>query len=253
MGSTRREKKGAVPRRMEDGEAILRRRRFLIESALAGVGLGLAASGRASVADAPQPCLEVAAPRPCLSPPPPPPPPPQPCLVPPLPQPCLVPMPSSMQLRTLLDPGGAFAVSVPGDWQVTPSATGTSAAAPGQQAGFQITTIPKTAGDFSQCVSTLLETWQKQIPGWTVIGRWPTTISGRPAVLVRAEGQPGGTAMVGDYLIAEGVQSNVVACAYCGREAQARWQPVLLAVWLSLQVGPAAPGPVVCLSVPPRP
>lgn len=111
-------------RRDEDAEAILSRRRFLIESAVAGAGLGALAAGCAEeerarpclsvmvkelpkpgTATSPQPCLEVAPPQPCLdvAPPPeaclsvaPPPepkegqgPPPQPCLSLPPPKPCL--------------------------------------------------------------------------------------------------------------------------------------------------------------------
>jgi hypothetical protein len=157
-----------------------------------------------------------------------------------------------MQLRTLRDPGGAFAISVPGDWQVAQQTNGVSAAAPNQQVGIQVATVPKSMGDLSRCVSTLLETWRQQIPGWTLGGQWPTTVSGRPAILVRAEGQPGGTAMIGDYLVVEGAQSRIVVCAYASREAQMRWQPVLLSIFVSLRVGPlAAPEPVPCLSVPP--
>jgi hypothetical protein len=79
----------------EDRDAILSRRKFLIESALAsaGITIGVAGCGPSkkdtgpqvclSIAPQPQECLKVAPPRPnvCLSPPPQPPPPqPQECL-----------------------------------------------------------------------------------------------------------------------------------------------------------------------------
>ena len=73
-------------RREEDTEAILHRRRFLIQSTLASAGLGAVVSGCQ-----PQVCLSVAPPpepQPCLDVEPPE---PQPCLEvePPRPQPCL--------------------------------------------------------------------------------------------------------------------------------------------------------------------
>lgn len=66
----------------EDREAILRRRRFLIQSALAGAGIGALLAGCAPKPK-PGPCLTVV--------PPPQPPKPGPCLkvVPPRPRPCL--------------------------------------------------------------------------------------------------------------------------------------------------------------------
>ena len=58
------------PRRDEDTEAILNRRRFLIESALAGAGLGAVLSG-CEDETAPRACLSVAPPpKTCLQPPP---------------------------------------------------------------------------------------------------------------------------------------------------------------------------------------
>jgi hypothetical protein len=80
--------------RDEDTQAILARRRFLIESALAG-GLGALAAGCEK--EEPSPCLKVGTPRVCLKVPPPEPPKkpdtattPQPCLSPPVePRPCL--------------------------------------------------------------------------------------------------------------------------------------------------------------------
>ncbi|MBC8874166.1 MAG: hypothetical protein H8E44_32405 [Planctomycetes bacterium] len=81
-------------RREEDTEAILHRRRFLIQSTLASAGLGAVVSGcqpQACLSAAPDPCLSVAPepePQPCLDVGPPE---PQPCLEvePPRPQPCL--------------------------------------------------------------------------------------------------------------------------------------------------------------------
>jgi len=74
----------------EDTEAILGRRRFLIASALAGAGIGIALSGCPmtclSYAPNPRPCLEVAPPEPEPE--------PQVCLEvePPEPQVCLQPL-----------------------------------------------------------------------------------------------------------------------------------------------------------------
>jgi len=109
------DKKGREPLRNEDTEAILRRRRFLIESALAGLGVGALAAGCKEEPE-PKVCLTALPPEPppkkgtgpqvCLRPAPPPKgdtkaqpclevaPTPAPCLsVPANPQPCLEVMP----------------------------------------------------------------------------------------------------------------------------------------------------------------
>jgi hypothetical protein len=85
--------------RSEDSEAILDRRRFLIQAALAGAGVGavLSTGQAADPPIAPQPCLKNVPPKPPTNAPPGRPPTnalptnPQPCLSPPTPKPCLAP------------------------------------------------------------------------------------------------------------------------------------------------------------------
>jgi len=98
------------PRHDEDTQAILDRRRFLIESTLAGAGLGALAAGCDT--EKPRPCLSIAKePQPCLSvikePPKKPDTatPPQPCLSPPPePRPCLeVPAPPKKDAKAKVE------------------------------------------------------------------------------------------------------------------------------------------------------
>lgn len=124
------------------------------------------------------------------------------------------------------DPDGVFGISVPADWQTQTQSGTVSAAAPSGKASVAAVATAKQAQSLEQFAQALVATNQQNIPGWQQVGSQQLKVSGYPAVLVRATGQPGGQTLVADYVLVLTGQHQLMMIAQCQQEEVQQYGPL---------------------------
>jgi WD40 repeat protein len=111
------------------------------------------------------------------------------------------PQPDAGSLLLVQDPRGVFSFKVPGDWQVEHKAQYTMAHSPSRRANVVVSGEAKTPGTLAQWAQALIMAWKQRMPGWKKLWQKPFTITGLPAIHIRATNQSHGVAMHADYLL----------------------------------------------------
>jgi len=131
------------------------------------------------------------------------PPPAQPVPAPmPLPAPTPVPgLPAPGAMKQVVDPEGLFRFSVPADWQVQQQARAAFAFDATRPASAALRVEPKQAQSLEHLAQAAIAGWRQQVPQWQEVSRQAIQVAGRPALVIRASGAPGGAAVVGDHVL----------------------------------------------------
>jgi hypothetical protein len=133
-------------------------------------------------------------------------------------------------MRQVGPPNGAFTISVPANWQVQPQSQGgvetVAAMDPGTGAGAVCAVAPKQVQSLEEFVQFMLSQWQQQVPGWQTVGQQNVTISGKPAIHVRATGRPNNTPTVADYIFVLSRNNQFLLNMYCPQQIEQQMQGI---------------------------
>ncbi len=140
-------------------------------------------------------------------------------------------------LKKVSDPNGVYSIGVPADWQVQQQGGAVMAAAASQRASVMAMAVPKQAESLEQFAQALIGTYSQQVPGWKQVGTRPMQVSGHPALLIRASGQPGGQSFVADYILVLTPQHQAVLMLQSIEEELPQWEPVFRQIVSSWRLG----------------
>jgi len=133
-------------------------------------------------------------------------------------------------MRQVAAPNGAFTISVPANWQIQPQsqggAQGVMATDPGTGAMVFCVVAPKQVQGLGQFVQVMLSQWQQQVPGWQTLGQQNVTISGKPAIYVRATGKPNNIPTVADYFFVLSGNNQFLLTMQCPQQLQQQMQGI---------------------------
>lgn len=144
--------------------------------------------------------------------------------------------PQPARMKLVQDAGGAFAISLPGDWQVKQQPGGVVATDPTGAANVMIITQPKTAATLDQFHRLSVAQMQRQVPGWRQLGMRATRVGQRQGIHMQAIGQPGGIPAVGNYYVVLGTRHQVVLSMLCRQHETLKWQMLFQQMAASFRV-----------------
>jgi hypothetical protein len=137
-------------------------------------------------------------------------------------------------MKQVAAPNGAFTISVPANWQVQPQSQGgvhsVGAMDPATGAGVMCVVAPKQVQSLEQFVQVMLSQSQQQVPGWQTLGQQNLTISGKPAIHVRATGKPNNIPMVADYIFVLSGNNQLLLSMQCPQQVQQQMQGIFTQV-----------------------
>jgi hypothetical protein len=145
-----------------------------------------------------------------------------------------VPVPG--QAKQITDAGGAFSLSVPGDWQVRQQPGGAMGSDPTGTAMFLALAAPKMVTDLQQFAQVSVGQMQQQVPGWQQLRAQAIQVGARQGLYIQAVGQPGGMAVVGHYVLVVTERHQVQFTVLCPQAQAAQWQTAIQQIVASFQV-----------------
>jgi hypothetical protein len=166
---------------------------------------------------------------------------PQPAPLPqPQPQPAPPPQPPRSGMKQMAAPNGAFTISVPANWQGQPQSQGgvhsVAAMDPGTGAMILCAVAPKQVQSVEQFAQIMLSQWQQQIPGWQTLGQQNGTVSGKPAVYIRATGTLNNIPTAMDNILVVSGDNQFLLNMMCPQQTQQQIQTVFTQVAESWQI-----------------
>jgi hypothetical protein len=130
-------------------------------------------------------------------------------------------------MRPLRDPAGAFSLVVPADWrEVRQQAGNTEVIDPTQRAWIVARATPRRSQTLEEYAQDVIASARRQTPGWQQVSQWAIEIGGRPALVVRATGTPGGQAYAADYVLVLGDGWQALLMLSCPQGELEQRQPV---------------------------
>jgi hypothetical protein len=133
-------------------------------------------------------------------------------------------------MKQVTAPNGTFTISIPADWQSQAQSQGAvqgvMAMDPaGSGAIINCQVAFRQVQSLEQFVKTMLLQWQ-QTPGWQTVNQQNVTISGKPAILLRAKGTPNNILTVADYIFVLNSNNQFLLSMSVPLQAQQRVQNI---------------------------
>jgi len=133
-------------------------------------------------------------------------------------------------MKQVAPPNGTFTISVPANWQVQSQTQGgvqsVGATDPGTGAGVMCAVAPRQVQNLEQFVQVMVSQSQQQVPGWQTLSQQNVTISGKPAIHVRATGRPNNTPLVADYIFVLSGNNQFLLSMQCPQQVEQQVQGI---------------------------
>ncbi len=146
------------------------------------------------------------------------------------------PQPGPGALKQVTDAGGAFSLSVPGDWVVQQQAGVAACMEPTGRCGVSIMAQPKVAQSAEQLAQAMVAIAQQNMQGWQQQGTQQAQVAGRPAVYVRATAQVMNNQVAFDYFFLVTDTRQVVIVVSCMAQEAAQRQAQLQQILQTLRI-----------------
>ncbi len=135
----------------------------------------------------------------------------------------------------------SFTFSVPGNWQAQAQAQGggEAAVAGDQAAGVTVMckAVPINSASLRQLADGMIQQWEQSVPGWRTLEEQSGNVSGKPAIVVRATGNPpNNPPMYAEYIFVMGQSNQYLLGMQCPQQAVQQYQGLFRQIAASWQV-----------------